>query len=383
MDAPYQTLANPLLEGVAGINDRAAPTDLYAAQAGFDVVSADNHWMVTEDVFFENFPSHLKESAPRIWHEGYWRIGKRDGRQVWSADPAILNAVLKSNLQSAWSHETRRAHLAAEGVSAEIIFPQSLLGYYDPNPEVRAWIAGVYNDYLAEQGRKNPTFFGMGLFSNWWEAAEVEPAMRQIVDLGLKGFLVPLTLRNGSNEEISYADPAMDRFWAVAAEAGLPVCFHIGEPLKPGTRGALATGTLVAMAPFRRPISQIVFGGVLDRHPNLQIVFAEGGIGWALPWLQDAESMFDVYSEIVERPSHRPSHYWRQNLSATFQIDDLGLSHLDVLGADRVMWAQDYPHTEGTFGLSALVMKSIVDRVGSVDAKLILGGNARRIFALN
>jgi predicted TIM-barrel fold metal-dependent hydrolase len=47
------------------------------------------------------------------------------------------------------------------------------------------------------------------------------------------------------------------------------------------------------------------------------------------------------------------------------------------------MWAQDYPHTEGTFGLSALVMKSIVDRVGSVDAKLILGGNARRIFALN
>lgn len=376
------TLASPLLAGIAGINDRAMPRGGSGLPGDFRVVSSDNHWMVTEDIFFDHFPARLKQAAPRIWHDGYWRIGKREGNQVWSADPAVANAVLRANLQSAWSHDNRRAHLAAEGIEAEVVYPQSLLGYFDPDPDVRMWIARTYNEHIAQQGRLNPTFHGLGLFANWWDAGEVEASMRQIVDLGLKGFLVPLTLRDGRNEEISYADPVMDRFWALAEEAGLPVCFHIGEPLKPGTRGALATGTLVAMAPFRRPISQIVFGGVLDRHPGLRIVFAEGGIGWVLPWLQDAEAMFDAYAEIIERPRERPTHYWREHCSATFQIDALGLAHLDVLGARNVMWASDYPHTEGTFGFSAPAMRAVLDQIGEDDAKLVLGGNARRIFAL-
>ncbi len=384
MPDDHATLANPLWNGVAGINDRPLPDgrENTGLPAGLTVISADNHWMVTQDVFFENFPAHLRDAAPRIWHDEYWRIGKREGKQVWSADPAVRNAVLKANLQSAWSHENRRAHLAAEGIAAEIVYPQSLLGYFDPDPEVRMWIARIYNRHIAAQGAINPTFHGMGLFANWWDEAEVEASMREIVDLGLKGFLMPLTLRDGANEEISYADPAMDRFWAVAAEAGLPVCFHIGEPLKPGSRAALATGTLVAMAPFRKPISQIVFGGVLDRNPALQIVFAEGGIGWALPWLQDAEAMFDAYAEIIERPLHRPGDYWRRNCSATFQLDPLGLDRLDVLGADRVMWASDYPHTEGTFGFSAEAMRAVVDQIGEANARLVLGDNAARIFRL-
>ena len=66
---------------------------------------------------------------------------------------------------------------------------------------------------------------------------------------------------------------------------------------------------------------------------------------------------------------------------AGFQVDALALSHPDVLGADRVMWASDYPHTEGPFGLSAKVMAAIMEQIGPADAKLVPGGNARRIFA--
>jgi predicted TIM-barrel fold metal-dependent hydrolase len=383
MLSDYTTLQNPLLKGVKSINDRPPPSlDDLRLPAGLEVVSADDHWSVTEDIFYESFPPHLRDRAPRIWHDGFWRIGKPGGKQVWSSDPKIQNAVMTANLRTAWTHDMRRHHLAAEGITKEIVFPQSLLGYSEPDPEVREWIYWTYNTYIAEQGRKNSSFFGMGLFSNWWDEAKVERSMDQIVRLGLKGFLMLVNLKGSDNTEVSYADPALDRFWAVASEAGLPVCFHIGEPFTSSGRGAMAYHTLVAMAPFRKPISQIVFGGVLDRHPNLQIVFAEGGIGWVLPWLQDAEAMYDTYSELVERPKCRPSHYWRTNCAATFQADALGLSRLDVLGADRVLWASDYPHTEGTYGFSAAVMKSIVDQVGEADARLILGGNAKRIFRI-
>jgi predicted TIM-barrel fold metal-dependent hydrolase len=174
----------------------------------------------------------------------------------------------------------------------------------------------------------------------------------------------------------------MDRFWDVVSASGLPISFHVGEPINVEGRGALACTMMLGFAPFRKPLTQIVFGGVLDRHPNLQIIFAEGGISWVLPWLQDAEAIYDSYLGVVDHTDHRPSHYWRNNCSATFQADTLGLSHLDILGTDRVMWASDYPHTEGTFGYSAAMMKSIVDQVGEDNAKLILGGNAKRLYGI-
>ena len=108
----FPTLSHPLLEGIASINDRPLPEGPLPLELGTEVVSADSHWMVTEDIFFENFPARMKDQAPRIWHEDYWRIGKREGQQVWSPDPKVHNAVMKANLQSAWSHENRRAHLA-------------------------------------------------------------------------------------------------------------------------------------------------------------------------------------------------------------------------------------------------------------------------------
>jgi predicted TIM-barrel fold metal-dependent hydrolase len=347
-----------------------------------DVVSADDHWAVTEDIFFEQFPAHLKARAPRIWHQGYWRIGQPGIKEAWAQGAVIENAILKANLQDGWDHGKRSAHLEAEGISKEIVYPQSLLGYVEPDPEAREWIFRIYNEYIADQQRRNESFFGVGLCSNWWDAGKVDKAVDQIVSLGLKSVLVPLALRDGENKDMSYADPVMDRLWSAVCDAKLPVCFHIGEPFSVSGRGAMATVTLVAMAPFRRPLSQLVFGGVFDRHPSLKVVFAEGGISWVLAWLQDAEAIYDTYDTIIEPIAHRPSHYWREHCHATFMSDALGLSRLDILGADRVMWAADYPHTEGTFGVSRQRAGSIVEQIGAEKAQQVLGGNARRVFAI-
>jgi predicted TIM-barrel fold metal-dependent hydrolase len=383
MSQPYATLENALMRGIGPVAERQLPprNQVYLP-AQIDVISADNHWEITEDIFYEQFPQHLKERAPRVWFDGYWRIGKPGVKEALGIGKNIENTLRRGLIQTAWSHDVRNPHLQAEGVKKEIVFPQSLLGYVDPDPEIREWMFRIYNEYIASQHRKNPNFYGVGLFSNWWDPAKVQGAMDRIVRLGLKGFMVPITLRGGDNKELSYADPLMDRFWAVANEAKLPVCFHVGEPANFEGRGTMATGALVAFAPYRRPISQIVFGGVFDRHPNVQVVFAEGGIGWVLPWLQDAEALYDTYGTLLDEIEQRPSYYWHHNCYATFQADELGLSRLDILGADRVMWGADYPHSEGTFGFTWKAMESIVNKIGEPAAELVLGGNARRVFKL-
>jgi Amidohydrolase len=47
------------------------------------------------------------------------------------------------------------------------------------------------------------------------------------------------------------------------------------------------------------------------------------------------------------------------------------------------MWAQDYPHSEGTFGYTADALAEITDAVSDADARKILGGTALEIYKLN
>lgn len=379
----YATFENPLMTRIGPVAERELPKDnTIEVPVGIEVISADNHWEITEDIFYERFPANLKDRAPRVWFDGYWRIGNPGIKEALGLGPNIENTLRRGLIQTAWSHDVRVPHIRAEGVQKEIVFPQSLLGYVDPDPDVREAMFWTYNNYIAGQTKENPNFFGVGLFSNWWDPAKVQRAMDQIVDLGLKGAMVPITMRDADNKVLSFAHPQLDTFWKVVEKAGIPVCLHVGEPADFEGRGEMAAGALHAFGPYRKPISQMIFGGVFDRHPEAQVVFAEGGIGWVLPWLQDAEALYDTYGTLLDAIEHRPGYYWRKNCYATFQADDLGLSHLDVLGADRVMWGQDYPHSEGTFGFTRGAMKSIVDKVGEEKAKLILGGNAKRVFKL-
>jgi len=363
--------------------DSVTATDL---PAGLDVVSADNHIEVTEDIFYEAFPARLRDQAPRVWFEGYWRIGYPGALQTYPEGVDIDGALTRAVLTDGFDLAVRNRHLDSEGIARELAYPQSLLAFIrHPDQAVQELIYRIYNEHMAELGRRSPgRFFGVGICSNWWDPAKAEGAIRQIVDLGLKTYMVPLSPGNHPDGvPINYSAKGMDRFWAVAAEAGLPIGFHIGEVPGSGGRGGFGTFFLVQAAPFRRVLGNLIFGGILDRHPSLQVVFAEGGINWVPGALQDAELTFGAHREIFDIvPKHRPTDYWHENLYATFQTDALGLGLLDQIGADRVMWAQDYPHGEGTFGYTADALRAVIAATSEGKARLILGDTATRLYRL-
>ena len=354
--------------------------------AGLCVVSADNHAEVTEDIFYEAFPARLRTQAPRVWRDGYWRVGYPDAMQTYPEGVDVDGALTRAVLTEGFDMAQRRRHLEAEGVDREIVYPQSLLAFIrHPDHEVQELIYRIWNEWMAELGRRDPgRFFGVGICPNWWEPERAELAVRQVVDLGLKTFMIPLNPGTGPDgKPIDYSAEAMDRFWAVAAEAGLPIAFHIGEVPGASGRGGFGTFFLTQAAPFRKVFGNLVFGGILDRHPGLQVVFAEGGINWVPGALQDAELTYGAHREIFDYvPQLRPTEYWHRNLYATFQTDAVGLAQLDLIGADRIMWAQDYPHGEGTFGYTADALAQVVDAAGEEGARLILGDTASRLYGL-
>jgi predicted TIM-barrel fold metal-dependent hydrolase len=389
MDAELLTTANPLMREIGPATYRAIdalkPLDL---PAGTVIASADGHWEISDDIFYEGFPADLRDQAPRVWYDQFIRVGFRGETEAYPITPQVAKAVDANVGPGSRDMDIRLEHMAAEGIEKEILFPQSIPSYFGyPKLDVREAIYSVYNDYIAEVSNRRPgVFCGVGVFANWWDPAKAESCMQQIVDLGLKTFLIPITpgQNPADGKVIGYGDPIMDRFWDVVEEAGLPVNFHVGEGVGVGHRGGIATRVMTSLAPFRKPLAELIFSGTFDRHPSLRIVFSEGGISWVPPALQDAEMIFDSYGNgnLLEPIKLRPSDYWHQNCYASFQNDLLGLRQLDIIGADRVMWASDYPHSEGSFGFSRQSIQSVIDAAGSEAAGRIVGGTAIELYKL-
>lgn len=389
MSSATVDLANPLIRDIGPLTGRKPPSDLdMKLPAGTKLISADNHWEISEDVFYERFPARLKDKAPRVWFDKFWHIGYPGKVEALPIGEKVLESIPRTIGEGVWNPAVRYRDLEREGVQEEIVFPNTLIGFARyPEAEVQEQLYRVYNEYYAagliDQNRRS---HAVGIFSNWWDPAAAEGAMRQIAELGLKSFMIPVNPgKSIEGKEISYGDPIMDRFWDVVAEAGLPVCFHVGEGTDLEHRGGHGALLMTLLAPFRKPFGQLVFGGVFDRHPNLRVIFAEGGIAWVPPALQDAELIFDSFGndDIIDHLDHRPSYYWHHNCYATFQSDALGLKQLDIIGADRIMWATDYPHSEGAFGYGRETVRAVVDTTNAHDARAILGDTAIKLFKLD
>ena len=129
----------------------------------------------------------------------------------------------------------------------------------------------------------------------------------------------------------------------------------------------------------------LVAGGVLDRNPGAHILFAEHSAGWL--WGL-AERMDEVYNghapSISPKLSRLPSQSVRDQVHCALQND--GNSSMAIrkgVGIDALLFATDYPHSEGTFPFSKQVIdKLVVDNPDVTEDELvaILGGNAAKLF---
>ena len=137
-------------------------------------------------------------------------------------------------------------------------------------------------------------------------------------------------------------DPSWEPLWQAVNEVNLPLHFHTFPSTPPGVRekatgltrrAALFTGVSSFQMNLINILSAIIGAAVLERYPNLHIVFGESGIGW-LPYAIDRMDFEweDRFRDIgLTMP---PSDYWKRQCKATFQFDKIGTweKSIEVLG---------------------------------------------------
>jgi predicted TIM-barrel fold metal-dependent hydrolase len=271
-----------------------------------------------------------------------------------------------------------------DGVQAEFIYPSfgmMLFGLKDVALRVACFQA--YNDWIAEFcNHAPPRLAGAGMIP----VDDVDVAceeLKRISRLGLRGGMISCAPGTGRTYDKRLWDP----MWATAAELGLPLSLHIvteeertGERIGP-EEGAMKDWPLQFLSGMRS-FNDIVFGGALERHPELKIVLAEQDVGWVAHFLHRMDhawekQRFATKGYVIKET---PSFYFKRQVKCTFQDDPVGVANRYFTGIDSLMWASDYPHGDSTWPHSREVIAKEFAGVPQNEIHKIVYDNCRTLY---
>jgi predicted TIM-barrel fold metal-dependent hydrolase len=360
------------------------------AKDKYFMVSTDGHVQEPGDLWKTRIEKKYRERLPGVATDEKGRkFQKTEGfrpirlRNIeFKGEDALRN-------RAGQTPEERLADLEADGVDCEILFPnKGLTIWATPDAEFSQAMCRVYNEWAWEVfADYNDRLAPMGCVAS----ADIEGAILEIqrcAKLGFRGLALPCKPIWGAPDHaaLNYNLPEFDPLWACIQDVDLPITFHVSTGRDPrtsrGNGGAVINYAVHSLAPTMEPIANLCSSGVLERFPKLRFGSVEAGIGW-VPWALWA--MDEAYRKhhMFVRPKLEmlPSEYFRSNGFATFQEDkpglDLAREH-DL--TDNFMWANDYPHHEGTWPHSAQAIERTMTALDDHERAKILGLNAARVF---
>lgn len=291
-------------------------------------------------------------------------------------------------LPGGWEAVPRLKDMALDGVEAEVIYTTlgfRLFGLLD-EPFQRE-LFRVYNDWLAElchYDRKH--LLGLALIP-LLNVEEGVKELRRCVKMGLRGALIMCSPPEGRN----YADRMYNPFWTEAQALGTPLSLHLGTGHGRESRydADLFLRAMTIPHEVQRTFATLLFGGVLERFPELKLVSAENDIGWIPHFLARADLTFHKLGSLKLSASSGatlkmlPSEYFRRQVYATFIDDEVGVRNCDLFGVDNYMWSSDYPHLMATWPRSREAVERNFRGVNDAVKWKIVRDNAARVYGID
>jgi predicted TIM-barrel fold metal-dependent hydrolase len=133
----------------------------------------------------------------------------------------------------------------------------------------------------------------------------------------------------------------------------------------------------------RRPMWQMMLGGVFDRHPDLKLLLTEIRLDWIPATLRHLDAVYEQHR--ADLPAlRRPSEYWASNcLAGASFIHRAEVEMRHEIGVETMLFGRDFPHPEGTWPNTEEFLRLAFAGVPDDEARLILGENAIRFLNLD
>ena len=274
---------------------------------------------------------------------------------------------------------TRLKDMDRMQVDMQIVSPSPAQYYYYAEPNFGLELSRATNDRIAEIVATTPDrFAGMCTVPLQNPKMAVKELERCVKKLGMRGVEI---CTNVNGMDLADKRLGLDKFFAKAEELDVVVFMHpmgfthadrmtehyfnniIGNPLE---------STLA--------VSHLIFGGVLDRFPKLKFVVAHGG-GYLAHYHARMDHGWKARPDSSTVIKKKPSSYLKKFYFDTITFDTEMLDGLITRqGVKHVVMGSDYPYDMADDKPVQSVQR--VERLSLAEQKLILGGNAARLFKL-
>ncbi len=371
----------------------------------FRIISSDNHVIEPAELWADKVDSKFRERAPHVVYSdqpggdvnGDWWF--YDGYKVMSPTMGTLAGVrfeeperinLKGKMEDVilggYIPEEHVKDLDIDGVDVSILYPTvGLLLYSVPDSQLLTSILSTYNDWLAEFCKPFPKrLLGIAMLNVDDVPASIKE-MERCKKMGLPGAMITVY----PPEAHSYDKPEYEPLWAAAQDLDMPLSLHVGTNRpNPGQVIDFESATATQFSNndhwVRMSIGNMIFSGVFERYPKLQIGAIENELSWIPHFLDRIDYNYTQrQSEVAPyrfKGDTLPSDFFHSNVFVSFQEDALGIRDRDIIGVDQLMWASDYPHPESTFPRSREIIEQVLEDCTEEEKAKIVGLNAARVY---
>jgi predicted TIM-barrel fold metal-dependent hydrolase len=375
------------------------------------LISADDHMIEPRHLWVDRVPARYKDSCPRIVEV--------DGREAWLYEgeltyipmgscralpgfneagypPAPGTARYDEIRPGCYDPVERLADMDIDGVWGQLCFPnyarfaghRFYLNVKDP--ELALACLKTYNDYLLDEWcATDPSrLYGAAILPlNDIDLAVAE--LKRVIGKGAKAiaFSENPTVLGLPSVHTDHWDP----LWAIAQEARIPVCTHIGSSSRLVTTSADAPPTvLVTLIGLNSMMAcaDWLLSGTLERFPQLKLILSEGGAGWIPYILERADKAFhdkriQPNAEIGQTSKGGtvpPSQLFAEHVYVCLVDEHFALRSLADIPVDNLLFEGDYPHGDGLWPDNRKYLENVLADVPDDDAAKIAETNLRGLL---
>ncbi len=245
------------------------------------------------------------------------------------------------NPRNAWTPEQRLLDMNSMGVDVQVVSPNVSFYRYDADVATTTAIARDCNNEIGQMIKDCPSrFSGLATLPMQDVSAAIAELDRCMSQLNFKGAQI-----NDHINGKTFDEPEFYPFWKAAEQLGAILLIHQSGStvVTARTKQYHLSNTIGNLTDRTITFACFVFGGVMDKFPNLRICLSHGG-GYTSFGIGRMDRGWQVRKEARGNITRPPSSYL-----GAFYYDCITHSEpalrmlIDAVGIDRVVLGTDYP----------------------------------------